>query len=461
MPLTLLRAVVAVLAAAAPFLSRAAGSSEALPPDVRRALDAVLACERPDGGWTYVCDPPSGPYGAVTWPLIRARRIAKPLGLDTWDVAVLRSPGTPAAGVLLLQAWRLGGEARDLAAAEQAGDLLLALQLGNGGWYSEVAVHGAEAARWFGAIVRSATLDDDVTPGAVRLLLALYEATGDERYRQGAERGLDLLVAAQLPSGAWPLTWRPRWARAVSASFEDLASTNDAATAGPMKALLAGVRTLGRPDLLPAARRGGEWLARAQGPVPQAGWAQQYDEQGRPAPGRSFEPAGFASWESREMVEALLELAEATGDTAFCAPIPGALAWLVRSALGPSCWARFYTPGTNLPLYIGRHGEQVATPAEGRRPYRWTGDYGIPGLLASLGLRSDRGTAALPRRIPGDAGACPNDPRSEPEDEKNPRGRIARAAVLLATIVPASPSPCADAIGRTALQGRSVRRSAP
>ena len=136
-------------------LLAAVPAAAALPPNVRAAVDAVLACERPEGGWTYSCDPVHGPHGAVTWPLVRARRLAEPFGLATWDVAVMRSPGTPAAGLVLLEAWRLGGDPRDLAAARRAGELVLALQLYNGGWYSEVPVHGTRPAMWFTALAQS------------------------------------------------------------------------------------------------------------------------------------------------------------------------------------------------------------------------------------------------------------------------------------------------------------------
>ena len=444
--------VFALLALTVVLPTCVAWSEDASPAAVRHALDAILTCERPDGGWTYVCDPPGGPYGAVTWPLVRARRIAGPLGLDDWDVVVLRSPGTPLAGLVLLDGWQRSKDARYLAAARRTGDLLLALQLRSGGWFSEVPVHGTTPTIWFRAIAHWATLDDDVTPGVVRFLLALFAQTGDATYRRGAERGLELLLAAQLPSGAWPLTWRPRWARALVPTFEDLASTNDAATAGPITALIAGSRVLDRPDLLVAARRGGEWLARAQGAASQAGWAQQLDPEGRPAPGRRFELAAFASWESREMIDALLALAEATGDTAFCAPVPKALGWLVRSELAPGCWARLYTPGTNAPLYVGADGQPVATPVEARRPYRWTGDYGIPGLLAALrldergGPRTPSTGPPPPHRAPGDAGACPGD--GARRRSTGPRARIARAAALLGTGAP-PPATCAAEVART------------
>src|SRR5262249_46722544 len=78
------------LALALVLSAAAVPASAALPDDVRGALDRMLACERPEGGWTYSC-PPRGPNGAVTWPLLRARRIAALFGRDGWDVVVLRS----------------------------------------------------------------------------------------------------------------------------------------------------------------------------------------------------------------------------------------------------------------------------------------------------------------------------------------------------------------------------------
>jgi hypothetical protein len=425
-----------------------AAQGEVLPPETARAVDDVLACERADGGWTYVCDPPSGPHGAATKIVQHATRLAGLLGVADWDLLVLRSPGTPAAGLVLLDAYRRSGDPRALAAARRAGDVLVATQLSSGGWASEMPVHGKRLAWWFRLLNRWTALDDDVTSGAARFLAGLYAVTGDEDHRIAAERAYDLLIAAQLPGGGWPLTWRqPRWLRLVSPSFEDLPSTNDAATSGPIEALLVGASLLRRDDLRAAAERGGEWLLRVRGPERQAAWAQQYTVDGRPAAGRSFEPAAYAAWESREALDALLALARATHRERWCTAAPAAVAWFVRSAIAPGCWARLYAPGDNRPLFVARGGELVASAAEAKRPYKWTGDFGIPALLASLGL-DERGAPlapgapAPPRRIPGDAGRCPGVPLRVGDGEPpNPRARIARAAALLAAAAPPA-SPC-------------------
>lgn len=415
---------------------------------LRGALDDVLACERPDGGWTYTC-PPSAD-GAVTKIVIRAARVASALRLAPWDLLVVRSPGTPAGGLVLLEGWRRTGDARYLAGARRAGDVLVATQLSSGGWSSEMPVHGQRLARWFRWLNRWTALDDDVTSGAARFLTALWAATGEPAYRASAERAFDLLLAAQLPGGAWPLTSRePRWLRTVAPSFEDLPSTNDAATAGPIVALLDGARLLGRDDLRDAAARGGDWLVRVQVGAGRDAWAQQYTASDEPGPGRRFEPAGLASWESREMIDALLALARAPGGQRFCPAIAAGAAWLARVAIAPGCWARLHDATDARPIYVARDGTIVATAAEAKRPYKWTGEFGVPALLATLGRSAsgaplaERDVLFPPRRIFGDAGSCPGGPPPMDEDAPNPRARIAHAARLLAACEPPPSNPCA------------------
>jgi hypothetical protein len=397
----------------------------------------------------------------VTKVVNTAERISRWLGREPWDLVVLRSPGTPAAALLLLEAYQRTGRREYLAAAQRNGDLLVNLQLPSGGWFSEMPAYGNQLATWFRLIVPWVTLDDDVTPGAVRLLLSLWKETGDERYRRAAEGGLDLLLQAQLPSGAWPLTWRPALLRWLSPSFEDQPSLNDEATAAVIPTLLLGARLLDRPDLLAAARRAGDWLIEAQGKEEAggAGWAQQYDDARQPVPARAFEPVALATWETKHAIEALLELARATGDHRYCEAAVRALRWLVRSAIAPGCWARFYALEGGDPIYLDIEGKPVASVLQAKRPYRWQGDFGIPALLAEIGLDASGATlragqaSALPR-LPGDAGECPHAPRREvPRIEiRNPRVRIGEAGTRMALARDARSLPCdvASAVRDTA-----------
>jgi Pectic acid lyase len=428
----------AVLALAVAGTVHAAGVPDAL----TRRLDALVRLERPAGGWTFAPEVPGARPAPATWGLGLAERVAEPLGLADWDLIVVRSPGTPAAGLALLDGHRLTGRAEYLAAARRAGDLLVALQLRSGGWFSEMPAEGAALPVWFPAVIPGTPLDDDATPGAIRFLLALWEATGEARYRGAAERGLAFLVDSQLANGAWPLIHRAPWRRLLHPTYEDLPTTNDGATPFVIETLLVGARLLDRPDLRAAAVRGGEWLVRVQGAPPRAGWAAQYDGAGRPARGRPFEPPALASWESRWAAEALAALAGATGDARWCAPVARAADWFARAAIAPGCWARFYAPATGAPLYLTRDGAPVDSPARARPGYSWTGDYGIPALLARLGAVPEAGAA--PVRLPGDPGSCdrPAAPPGGPPSG-DPRVLAAEAATLLAALAPPAPMPCA------------------
>ena len=430
--------VAAWLLAVAPSARAARGVAE-----LTYALDALIALERPEGGWTYEQGKGVRPTPS-SLPLRIAEELAGPLGLATWDVVVLRSPGTPAVGLALLDGHRLTGDARYLDAARRAGDVVVAAQLRSGGWFSEAPMEDAVLAPWFALTVRRASLDDDVTPGAIRLLLALWQATGERRYWYTATRGAELLRAAQLDSGAWPLVWRPAWKRAVLATFEDRATLNDGATSQAIVTMLAAGTVLERADFTRAARRGGDWLIGARRPPPGAGWAQQYDARDRPTHARRFEPPALASWESRYAIEALHALVRATGDRRYCAPIADAVAWLRRSALSPGCWARFYDLETNAPLYVADDGERVATPAAAHQPYDWQGDFGIGALLRRLGAGTSAARTGAGPPIVGDPVRCrrPDRRPRDPLATADARLILAHAGRLLAEIAETPADPC-------------------
>lgn len=390
------------------------------------SLDALVASQRPAGGWTFASPPGERPE-PFTLVVRTAERVLGPIGLATWDLVVVRSPGTPAAGLALIEGWRRTGRDDWLAAARRAGDFLVATELAPGGWFSELPVHAATTPWWFRlAADTRPMLDDDVTPGTIRFLLALWSATGDARYRAAAERAVALVVAAQLESGAWPLDARPSWIRRLHPHYEDQPTLNDGATPFAITTMIDASRMLGRPELLAAARRGGDWLLAAQAQS-HGGWAQQYTAAGAPAPARSFEPPALASWETRHAVEALLALADATGDARYCGGAVTAARWLDAVRVGPACWARYYDVASGKPIFEDASGHAVRSSTEARPGYCWMGDYGIPWLLAEMGIAH----APAPYRIPGDPGRCAEDP-SPPRPLAGMRAITAEAARLLA-----------------------------
>jgi hypothetical protein len=396
-----------------------------------------VATQRPAGGWTFASAPGTRPE-AFTQVVRTGESLLAPIGLATWDLVVVRSPGTPAAGLVLLDGYRRRGGATYLDAARRAGDFLVATQLAHGGWFSELPAIGTTTPCWFRAVADTrAMLDDDVTPGAVRFLVALWQATGDVRYRAAAERGIALMEAAQLPFGPWPLDARPAWLRRVRPHYEDQPALNDGATPFAITTFLTVAPALGRSDLVAAARRAGDWLLAVQTAGADVGWAQQYTAGGAPAPARAFELPALASWETRHAIDALVALAGATGDRRYCAGALAAARWLDRVRVGPSCWARFYDVADGSPIFVDAEGRRVRSSTEARPGYSWMGEFGIPATLERLGLA--QGTS--PRRLPGDPGHCPEDP-SPPRPLAGARAVIADAAIALAAAAAQPPNPC-------------------
>jgi hypothetical protein len=229
------------------------------------------------------------------------------------------------------------------------------------------------------------------------------------------------LHEAQLPSGAFPIVWRPAWLRRVHASAEDAPSLNDGATPLAIETLITTARIFRDPRHLDAARRAGDWLVSVQLGDPTPGWAQQYNDAGRPAPARRFEPAALATWETRHAVDALLALAEAVQEPRYCGAAARALRWLARVRLREGCWPRYLDLADGSPVYVASDGQRVGDVALARPGYSWTGEFGIPALLDRLGLDDDgrRRSAPhpVPAPLPGDPGTCPGDALHAPDLE--------------------------------------------
>ena len=76
-------------------------------------------------------------------------------------------------------------------------------------------------------------------------------------------------------------------------------------------------------------------------------------------------------------------------------------------------------------------------------------DAGNAGAEPAAGRTRDGIAPLPPRRMIGDAGACPGatrPPHELAEDDENPRARIVRAAILLQRGAPPAPSPCRETV---------------
>jgi hypothetical protein len=146
----------------------------------------------------------------------------------------------------------------------------------------------------------------------------------------------------------------------------------------------------------------------SQLPEPQAGWAQQYDHDLKPAWGRSYEPAAVCSAQTVENIRNLQDFYAITGDRKYLRPISSALEWLRLSAFpqpGKSgTHSLFYEIGTNAALYAHHH------VSEGKIA-RYTVSH-EPAILRSHGATLKVDVAALDREYRGIAGLTPAEARS-------------------------------------------------
>lgn len=372
----------------------------------------------------------------------------------------VQPPGTPSMGMAFLHAFEATGDARYLDAAKAAADALAVGQLASGGWDYLVDFDPAQSVKWYrrsdvGRIPAAeaakrrniSTFDDDNTQSAIRLLLAVADASKgadeprDRRIRAARDYALEKLLAAQRPNGGWPQRWageaidpadypvRPARLPAdypreyPKVNYMGFYTLNDNTHRDCVMTLLDAAKRLGRPEYRAAALRGGDFLLLAQLPEPQPVWAQQYNPQLEPAWARAFEPPSLCSNESGGVMRLLVDLYLETGDEKFMAPLPRAIAWFKRSELAPGVWARMYELGTNTPIYGDRDGKikyrvEDLSP-ERQTGYSWKGEYGMTAVFRHYDDVKAAGRAAvLARRQAAEAAA------------KSDRGRAARAKSL-------------------------------
>lgn len=297
--------------------------------------------------------------------------------------------GTPMVGMAFLDAYEATGDRDFLEAARKAADALIFGQHPLGGWHYFVDFDPAGLPEWYETRASkftygyeeyrhyygNATNDDQVTTGAGEFLLRYYALTLDPAYRGPVLKALDFALLAQYPNGGWPQRFplRHEFVHDGLPDYTSYYTLNDGAMQGYIELLVRAYQTLGDGRYLDAARRGADFLIAVQGPDGQAAWAEQYGLDMRASPARTHEPAGYVIRESIDTIGVLELFYALTGDPRYLKPIPGCLAWFDRVnreiAEHKRPPARYWEPGTNLPVYNIRTG---AFNAEGYGLYKWT-----------------------------------------------------------------------------------------
>lgn len=298
--------------------------------------------------------------------------------------------GTPMVGMTYLDAYEATKDKFYLEVAEKAADALIFGQRPTGGWHYMVDFEpkgvqewyknqaskfkwGMEEQRFFNG---NATFDDGNSQNAIRFLLRLYLISKNEKYKQPILKGLNFILTAQYPNGAFPQRF-PLHYDFVHDGFPDYTSyytLNDGATVTAIQVLVDAYENLGDKKYLVAAKRAVDFLIAVQGPEDQGAWAEQYHpDTMQPIKARTHEPAGFVVRESEQVIETLEMFYEMTGDRRYLRPIPLCLNWfdrLNKEAIEfKRTPARYYELGTNLPVYVLRTEK---TYTEGYGIYEWS-----------------------------------------------------------------------------------------
>ena len=372
--------MVLILVSCAPA---AAGEQEPAVRDaMARAADAFLALSLNGGFAGIYSDDPDEQYGEGFYDSLPQGRI--------W----LQPPGTPSVGKAFLRAWRATGEQKYLDAATAAGRAVAWSQSRPGGW--EYTADVTAMPPDFDKVQRVnffATFDDNTSQENLSFLMDL-DADMDAAWLDRAVRsGLKYMIEAQYDNGAWP-QWYP-----LKSGYHDYYTFNDGAMNDCVRVMLEAYRAYGREEFLESALAAGRFMIASRLAPPQAGWAQQYGPDMQPAWARAFEPPGVSPAPTAHNIRTLTDLYILTGDEAYLAPVPAAIAWMDASQLSDGVWSRLYELETNRPIYGDRDSKVHYTleeiSEERRTGYGWQGGFGVRAAVDYYNKAREQGAEAM------------------------------------------------------------------
>jgi PelA/Pel-15E family pectate lyase len=286
----------------------------------------------------------------------------------------VQPPGTPTVGDAYLAAFAATGDKWYLDAARETANALVYGQLQSGGWTQ--TIHFAKANRMGkyrngkGGNWNNSSLDDGQTQAALVFLMNADKALEfkDPSIHDAAVYGLDAILKAQFPNGAFPQVWsKPADSQPILnaklpdydwksegrvKNYWDFYTLNDGLAGTVLDVFVEAHAIYGEARFKAAAAKLGDFLVAAQLPDPQPGWAQQYNYAMEPIWARKFEPPAVSGWESQDAMDTLIRVARFTGDPKYLEPIPKALAYFRKNLLSDGRVARFYELKTNKPLFM-------------------------------------------------------------------------------------------------------------
>lgn len=228
-------------------------------------------------------------------------------------------------GKPFLWGYRVFQDERYLVGARQLADFYAAAQFPEGGWAYAFTLKedGSIDPVW-----RIANFEEWVQSNGLRHLAAVYQLTGEAKYKEAALKAGEMILGAQHADGWWP------WGAAVSeedarAGYLKGPTLNDWSLNACVGDCLVLYHMTQDARYLDAIRRAGEWILSAHIDGAAPGWAAQYGMDGKPCWARFMEPpctdTMFGSYGAGS---ALLMLYDITGDNRYLPPLRGHLEWL-------------------------------------------------------------------------------------------------------------------------------------
>ena len=292
------------------------------------------------------------------------------------------------------------------AEARRAADSVIQYQSPEGGWPKNTDLLTAPSTP---SQLRRPTIDNGATTTPMRFLALVAHATGDAKYLEAFERGMDYLFAAQYPNGGWPQYFPLREGYYSRITYNDNAMVNVLTL---LRDVSKGNTPFGfvdkahRDKASAVLERGIDVILRTQ--VSRDGrltaWCAQHDEKTlEPAWARAYEPPSLSGGETVGIVRLLMLIEEPTPE--IIASIEGAVRWLRSVAISgirvdriprpdgrterilvtdpdaPLVWARFYELDTDRPLYVDRDSvyryDFSEISYERRSGYAYHGDWAV------------------------------------------------------------------------------------
>jgi PelA/Pel-15E family pectate lyase len=287
---------------------------------------------------------------------------------------------------------------------------ILLFQRDNGGWpkdYDMLAILTPDQVE----IVRSTHDRDDTSydnhniHSQVEYLAHAYAVRGKREWRDACLRGLDFILASQLPSGGFPQRYPSPTGYSAHITFNDgvmIGILNVLQDVSEGSSAWRGLDPIRSRQAHGALQRGIACILKCQivAEGQRTGWCQQHDpETFAAASSRTFELASICPQETTEIARFLMR-AEAPGDDVVQA-VTDAVRWLenvrlhdtrvekvkapVESFLrhdadfdvvvthdptAPPIWARHYEIGTDRPVFAGRDAVKRYSLAEIERERR-------------------------------------------------------------------------------------------